>query len=61
MMQVFMTRQLVEDHIAELRADARRARTRRARRADRASEAGQAPSRREWRVLAHALQALRAR
>ena len=47
--------QLIDDHLAELRADARRARHQRVRRAQRSSEAGQALARREWRVLVHAL------
>ena len=51
-MHVELQRQLVNDHLAELRADARRAR-----RAERAAEAGQALSRREWRVLVDALRA----
>jgi hypothetical protein len=54
-MHVYMKQQLVEDHLAELRADAQRARHQRARRAERATEAGQALGRREWRVLVHAL------
>jgi hypothetical protein len=56
-MYVELQRQLVEDHLAQLRADARRARHQRARRPERASEAGQALSRREWRVLVDALRA----
>jgi hypothetical protein len=54
-MHVEMQRQLVDDHLAELRADAHRARHQRARRAERTTEAGQALSRREWRVLVQAL------
>lgn len=51
-MHPYMTQQLVDDRIAELRADARRVRHRHVRRA---AEAGQAPARRKWRVLVHAL------
>ena len=54
-MHVYMKRQLVEDHVAELRADAQRARHRHDRRVERSSEASQALARREWRVLVHAL------
>jgi hypothetical protein len=54
-MHVSMSQQLVDDHLAALRADAQRARRQRARRAERSSEAGQALARREWRVLVHAL------
>jgi hypothetical protein len=54
-MHVDMKYQLAKDHVAELRADADRARHQRVRRARRASEAGQALARRAWRVLAHAL------
>ena len=54
-MHIDMKWQLAADHIAELRADAQRARNQRARRARRASEASQALSRREWRILVHAL------
>jgi len=54
-MHVYMKRQLVEDHVAELRADAQRARHQRDRRAERSSEASKALARREWRVLVHAL------
>jgi len=54
-MHVYMKRQLVEDHVAELRADAQRARHQRDRRVERSSEASQALARREWRVLVHAL------
>ena len=54
-MHVSMKQQLVADRVAELRADAQRARHQRARRAQRASEASQAPARRKWRVLVHAL------
>ena len=54
-MHVEMKRQLVKDHLAKLRADAHRARHQRVRRAERAAEASQALSRREWRVLVHAL------
>jgi hypothetical protein len=56
-MHVFMMQQLAADHIAELRADARRVRHQRVRRAQRASEASQALARREWRILVHALRA----
>jgi hypothetical protein len=54
-MHVFMSQQVAKDRVAELRADAHRARHRRVRRARRASEAGQAVARREWRVLVEAL------
>jgi hypothetical protein len=54
-MHVYMKQQLVEDHVAELRADAQRARHRHDRRVERSSEASQALARREWRVLVHAL------
>jgi hypothetical protein len=54
-MHDYMMQQLAADRVAELRADAQRARHRRVRRARRAAEAGQAFARREWRVLAHAL------
>jgi hypothetical protein len=54
-MHVYMKQQLIADHVAELRADAQRARHQRARRALQASEASQAPARRKWWVLVHAL------
>lgn len=54
-MHVQMKQQLIADHLAELRADAQRARHQRVRRAERSSEAGQALARREWRVLVQAL------
>ena len=54
-MHVYMNQQLAADHIAELRADAQRARHQRVLRARRSSEAGQALARREWRVLVDAL------
>jgi len=54
-MHVYMKQQLVEDHLAELRADSQRARHQRDRRVERSSEASQALARREWRVLVHAL------
>jgi hypothetical protein len=54
-MHVHMEQQLVADRVAELRADAQRARHQRVRRARRASEARRALARREWRVLVHAL------
>jgi len=56
-MHVDMKYQLAQDRVAELRADAHRARNQRARRAQRASEASQALARREWRVLVRALMA----
>ena len=56
-MHVQITQQLVADHLAELRADAQRARHQRVRRAERSSEASRALARREWRVLVHALMA----
>jgi hypothetical protein len=54
-MHVSVKQQLVDDHLAALRADAQRARHQRARRAERSSETGQALARREWRVLVHTL------
>jgi hypothetical protein len=54
-MHVDMKYQMAKDHVAELRADAERARHQRVRRARRASEASQALARREWRVLVHTL------
>jgi hypothetical protein len=54
-MHVYMKQQLAVDRVAELRADAQRARHQRVRRARRASEASQALTRREWRILVHAL------
>jgi hypothetical protein len=54
-MHVQMNQQLVADHLAEMRADAQRARHQRVRRAERSSEASRALARREWRVLVQAL------
>ena len=54
-MHDYMMQQLAADHVAELRADAQRARHQRVRRAQRASEASQSWVRREWRVVVHAL------
>jgi hypothetical protein len=54
-MHVYMKQQLAADRVAELRADAVRARNQRVHSARRASEARQALARREWRVLIHAL------
>jgi|Tabmets5t2r1_1033131.scaffolds.fasta_scaffold23815_4 hypothetical protein len=54
-MHVYMLQQLADDRVAELRADARRARHQRVRRAQRASEASKAKVEREWRILVHAL------
>ena len=54
-MHVEMKRQLVEDHLAELRTDVQRARYQRVRRAERTADASQALGRREWRVLVQAL------
>ena len=54
-MHVQMMQQLVADHLAELRADAQRARHQRVLRAQRVSEARRAKARRKWRVLVHAL------
>ena len=56
-MHVYMQQQLVQDRVAELRADAQRARHQRVRRAQRASEADQSLARRQWRVLVQALMA----
>jgi hypothetical protein len=53
----YMRQQLVEDRVAELRAEAQRARHQRVRRAQRASEADQSLARRQWRVLVQALMA----
>ena len=50
-----MQQQLVEDRVAELRADAHRARHQRARRAQRTSEADQSLARRQWRIRVQAL------
>jgi hypothetical protein len=47
--------QLAADRVAELRADAQRARHQRVRRARRAAEAHESLARREWRILVHAL------
>ena len=54
-MHVYLRQQLAADRVADLRAEAHRARHRRARRARRTAEAGQALARREWRILVHAL------
>jgi hypothetical protein len=54
-MHTQMKQQLIADHLAELRAEAQRARHQRVRRAERTSEAAQALARREWRVLVQAL------
>jgi hypothetical protein len=54
-MHVYMKQQLAEDRVAELRADAQRARHQQVRRAQRVSDVRQALARREWRVLLHAL------
>jgi hypothetical protein len=54
-MHIYMKQQLAADRVADLRAEAHRARHQRARRARRTDEAGQALARREWRVLVHAL------
>ena len=56
-MHVYMRQQLVQDRVAELRADAQRARHQRVRRAQRASKADQSMARRQWRVLVQALMA----
>ena len=54
-MHVYMLQQLAADRVAELRADAQRARHQRFRRDQRASEASKARIEREWRMLVHAL------
>ena len=54
-MHAQMKQQLVADHLAELRAEAQRARHQRVLRAQRSSEASSALARREWRVLVHAI------
>jgi hypothetical protein len=56
-MHVYMQQQLVEDRVAELWADAQRARHQRVCRAQRTSEADQSLTRRQWRVLIQALMA----
>jgi hypothetical protein len=56
-MHDYTMQQLAADRVAELRADAQRARHQRVRRARRAAEASQAFARREWRILIHALAA----
>ena len=56
-MHVYMQQQLVEDRVAELRADAQQVRHQRVRRAQRTSEADQSLARRQWRVLVQALMA----
>jgi hypothetical protein len=55
-MHLNMQQQLVEDRVAELRADAQRVRHQRVRRVQR-SEADQSMARRQWRVLVQALTA----
>ena len=52
-----MLQQLAADRVAELRADARRARHRHVRRARRAAERGQSMARRQWRGLLEGLMA----
>jgi hypothetical protein len=54
-MHVYMNQQLAVDRMAERRAEAQRARHQRVLRARPASEASQAPVRRKWRILVHAL------
>lgn len=56
-MHSVMLQQLAADRVAELRADAQRARHEHGRRARRASEAGQSLARRQWRVLVQGLMA----
>ena len=56
-MHNLMLQQLAADRVAELRADADRARNQRGRRAQRSSEASQDLTRRKWRVLVQALTA----
>jgi hypothetical protein len=56
-MHVYMQQQLVQDRVAELRADAQRAPHQRVRRAQRTSGADQSLARRQWRVLVQALMA----
>jgi hypothetical protein len=56
-MHAYIQQQLVKDRVAELRAEAQRARHQRVRRAQRASEADRPLARRQWRVLAQALMA----
>ena len=52
-----MLEQLAADRVAELRADAQRARHQHVRRVRRASERGQTMARRQWRVLLEGLMA----
>jgi hypothetical protein len=54
-MHVYMLQQLAADRVAELQADAQRARHQRVLHTRRHAEADQAPVRRKWRVLVHAL------
>jgi hypothetical protein len=54
-MHVYMLQQLAADRVAELQADAQRVRHQRVLHARRHAEADQAPVRRKWRVLVHAL------
>ena len=54
-MHVYMLQQLAADRVAELQADAQRVRHQRVLHTRRHAEADQAPVRRKWRVLVHAL------
>ena len=54
-MHVYMLQQLAADRLDELRADAQRVRHQHVLHAPRVDEADQAPVRRKWRVLVHAL------
>ena len=54
-MHVYMLQQLAADRVAELQADAQRARHQRVLHTRRHAEADQAPVRRKWRVLVHAM------
>ena len=56
-MHNFMLQQLAADRVAELRADAQRARNHRGHRVRRASESHESLARRQWRVLVHGLMA----
>jgi hypothetical protein len=56
-MHTVMLQQLAADRVAELWADAQRARNEQARRVRRAAEPGQSLARRQWRVLVQGLMA----
>jgi hypothetical protein len=56
-MHTLMLQQFATDRVAELRADAQRARHQHDHRVRRASERGQSMARRQWRVLLEGLMA----